>query len=187
MTADLQQGGRHACSQGRGAGLWGGRGSEGAWTGSFRWKAEASQQGWGGQNHLQTAVLAPGWAKEAAHPDSGHGQLATSRQLEPTALPLLPAHRVSLSFKRFLTANKYMLTVKLHSTHVYYKLQRKLKSLRQPAKSNDLNSTCTQRPQLVGMPACLHPACVVLWLSQTLRWALIRVTHCHPSRGRKQL
>lgn len=140
-----------------------GRGREAAWTGSFRWKAEASQQGWGGQNRLQTAVLAPGWAKEAAHPDSGHGQLAISRQLEETtALPLLPAHRVYLSFKRFLTANKYMLAVKLHSTHVYYKVQRKLKSLRQPAKSNDLNSTCTRRPRLVGTPACLHPACVVL-------------------------
>lgn len=50
MMPDLQQGRRHACSQGRGAGgSGGGRGREGASTGSFRWKAEASQQGWEGR------------------------------------------------------------------------------------------------------------------------------------------
>lgn len=89
------------------------------------------------------AVLAPGQAKEAAHPTQSTGRLATSQQLEETAaLLLLPAHGVYLSFKRFLIANKYMLTIKLHSTHVY-KLQRKLKSLRQPAEGNDLHSAGT--------------------------------------------
>ena len=89
------------------------------------------------------AVLAPGQAKEAAHPTQSTGRLATSQQLEETAaLLLLPAHGVYLSFKRFLIANKYMLTIKLHSTHVY-KLQRKLKSLRQPAEGNYLHSAGT--------------------------------------------
>lgn len=79
--------------------LHGGRGGQGTRTGSFRWKAEASQQGWGGQNRLKAAVPAPGQAKEAAHPDSGHGatrQLTAARDRGPPpppctrGLPLLP-------------------------------------------------------------------------------------------------
>lgn len=40
------------------------------------------------------------------------------------ALLLRPAHRVYLSFQRFLIAHKYTVTIKLHSTHVHYRSQR---------------------------------------------------------------